>query len=261
MLVQRKGVELIKKPQRLQKRNHKFYCRVSVPHSLRAVLGRTEVIKALGTGDYAEALRKLPRASARVDTMFAQARRKFGTSKKLKGVAYHEAGHAVAAWSLGCSIWKVTIVLDGSSAGKTIYGPWYRRTDSGWDGSPRVQRRLENMALMTLAGPAAERRFNPRSRYHYEHHSGDRSHVTDLLNLMAGSDEERQAYFRLIEARAWNFVWDPRMWTAIEAVAAALLERKVLTGKATRAVILRSIAPPSSLAKRTLAKRMNARCI
>ncbi len=47
-----------------------------MPHALSAVLGRNEIIKALGTGDYAEALRRLPLASAGVDTTFAQARRR-----------------------------------------------------------------------------------------------------------------------------------------------------------------------------------------
>ena len=69
-------MEPMRKPPRLQKRGHRFYCRVAVPHALRAVLGRNEVIKALGTGDYAEALRRLPLASAGVDATFAQARRR-----------------------------------------------------------------------------------------------------------------------------------------------------------------------------------------
>ncbi len=73
-------MEPMRKPQRLQKRNHKFYCRVSVPHALRPVLGKTEIIKALGTGDYAEALRRLPLASAGVDATFAQARRRLAAS-------------------------------------------------------------------------------------------------------------------------------------------------------------------------------------
>ncbi len=72
-------MEPMRKPPRLQKRNHRFYCRVAVPHALRAVLGRNEVIKALGTGDYAEALRRLPLASAGVDATFAQARRRLAT--------------------------------------------------------------------------------------------------------------------------------------------------------------------------------------
>ncbi len=69
-------MEPMRKPTRLQKRNHRFYCRVAVPHALQPVLGRTEVIKALGTGDYAKALQRLPLASAEVDAKFAQARRK-----------------------------------------------------------------------------------------------------------------------------------------------------------------------------------------
>ncbi len=48
------GMETMKTP-RLQKRSHKFYCRVRVPRDLRAIVGRTEIVRALGTGDYREA--------------------------------------------------------------------------------------------------------------------------------------------------------------------------------------------------------------
>ena len=79
-------------------------------------------------------------------------------------VAYHEAGHAIAAWRLSGRqhLYRVTIVPDADSLGSTYHDPFHGiRLDDG-DDSPRVQRRAENAMLIALAGPAAQRRYNPR---------------------------------------------------------------------------------------------------
>ncbi len=64
------------KTKRLQRRGDTFVCRVAVPHALRAIIGRNEIIRTLKTGDRVEAERVLPQASADVEELFAQARRK-----------------------------------------------------------------------------------------------------------------------------------------------------------------------------------------
>ena len=74
----KRGMELMKKPPRLQKRNHKFYCRVGVPEKLRGEIGKREIVKPLGTGDYAKAIRRLSLVSAEVDAELEAARRKLG---------------------------------------------------------------------------------------------------------------------------------------------------------------------------------------
>lgn len=159
------------------------------------------------------------------------------TNKKLDSIAYHEAGHAVAARRVGCRIKKVSIVPDEDSDGRMTHGPYFKGFHPDWDNSSRVQRRLENMAFVCLAGPAAQRRFNPHG-YRHQHAGQDHHDAMNLLGYMVGSDEELEAYLRLTEVRVTNFVRNPHTWMAIEAVAAALLEREVLTGKATREVIM-----------------------
>ena len=45
----------MRRPPRLEKRGHRFYCRTSVPRDLRPTIGRAEIVRALKTADYAEA--------------------------------------------------------------------------------------------------------------------------------------------------------------------------------------------------------------
>ena len=159
------------------------------------------------------------------------------TNKMLESIAYHEAGHAIAARRVGCGIKKVSIVPDEESEGRVTHRPYFTGIQPDWDESPRVQRRLENMALVCFAGPAAQRKFNPHG-YRHRDAWGDHHQAMLVLGYMVGNDEELEAYLRLVEVRATNFVRNDHTWTEIEAVAAALLERKVLTGKATRELII-----------------------
>ncbi len=64
------------KTPRLQKRSHRFFCRVRVPMDLRAIVGRTEIVRALGTGDYKLAVERCRLVSAEIDAELAEARRK-----------------------------------------------------------------------------------------------------------------------------------------------------------------------------------------
>lgn len=59
----------------------------------------------------------------------------------------------------------------------------------------------------------------------------------NLLSYLTDDDEVLSAYFKLIELRARKLVALPTVWSLIEAVAEALLERQHLTGKEVRAVI------------------------
>jgi hypothetical protein len=94
--------------------------------------------------------------------------------------AYHEAGHAVIAWQYGIYLGRATIEpnedYQGVVVGNLTAG--IVKLDLGAI-PPRVQRRIENYAILSLAGEAAQRRFNPRSvRKHHGH--SDRQNVITL---------------------------------------------------------------------------------
>jgi hypothetical protein len=100
-----------------------------------------------------------------------------------------------------------------------------------------VQRRLENYAVMSLAGEAAQRRFNPRSiRSH--HSSADYRLVIDALSyLCEPSSEVMEYYFALMQAQARAVVGNPINWCAIELLAKELMRRRTIKGKELREFI------------------------
>ncbi len=66
----------VSKPPRLQRRGSAYFLRAKVPADLRSVIGKREITKTLGTTNYRTACQRLTVASAEVDALFAEARRK-----------------------------------------------------------------------------------------------------------------------------------------------------------------------------------------
>ncbi len=159
-------------------------------------------------------------------------------TKALESTAYHEAGHAVAAWHFRVRGKSLSIIPDGSSLGRFSHAPYFGGLRPGLDDSPRCQRRLENMALVCLAAPAAQRKFYPRGYRRY-HARGDYSEARNLLSYISRGNTELDAHIALIEIRARNFVQSDKMWAAIEELAVALLDQREISGKGIKPIILR----------------------
>ena len=92
------------------------------------------------------------------------------------------------------------------------------------------------MALVCLAGPAAQRRFNPKGFRHH-HGEGDRHQAVDLLSRLSGHPDVLGAHMGLVEAQARAFVENRGNWAAIEALAAALLDRLEIPGREIASII------------------------
>ncbi len=157
-------------------------------------------------------------------------------TKRLETVAHHEAGHAVAAAQHRVRLHSLSIVPDVNSAGKFVHHSYFGGIHPEWDDSPRVQRRIENMALVCCAGPAAQRRFNPKDIRH-DHAVDDRHQAIGYLSLLESDNEILSVYINLIELRARQYVAGQFVWHHIKMLAQALLDRQHLTGKEIHAAI------------------------
>lgn len=152
----------------------------------------------------------------------------------LKSTAYHEAGHAVAAWWLHLRFKKVSIRPDSDSLGRLVHRKFKAADNPECNSSARIQLLMEKHAICALAGREAQRKFNPRSIRSY-HHRSDYGQVIEYLSCRVADGEEIRLWARLLVHRANALI--TFRWPAVKAVATALLERKTLTEQEVRDTI------------------------
>lgn len=153
--------------------------------------------------------------------------------------AYHEAGHAVAAYFLRRvgKVRCVSIIPDSEreTVGHTAHWStpafWRALNRGEWPDHARC--RFEDEVVVLLAGGSAERRFAGRAD-----HIGARSDyekAADFAIAATGSKRAANAFLRWLQVTTEDLV--TLRWPAIQAVAAALVEHKRLSGACVRKVI------------------------
>jgi hypothetical protein len=167
-----------------------------------------------------------------------------GPAKRLQRAAYHEAGHAVAAYVLRLPVRGVSISEDEDASGRVEYAPPPAsfRPDVWYGEARRTEHRIEAHIIRALAGPAAEARWI--GRRNHVGASGDYRAARDLADYVAGdpSGEGAWRYVAWLEYRAEDLVQREHYWAAIEALAAELLARRRLGPRQARAVIKGAIS-------------------
>jgi hypothetical protein len=162
-------------------------------------------------------------------------------SNKERGIAYHEAGHAVA--SLVCGrvgkLRRVTIVPDPDSGNLGHVMHWSTpsfRPDVQRD--TRTRLRAEAEIVVLLAGGIAERRATGRA----PGCGSDHAKAADIALAVSAGDAEATAFMRWLTRRTENLV--EVCWGAIEAVATELQARKTLRGASeVRQIVTRWLTP------------------
>lgn len=151
-------------------------------------------------------------------------------------VAYHEAGHAVAAFYLGLRVREVSIVPDADALGHVSWKPMPPSFRPDAEVSPRVRDRIEREAIATLAGPWAEEKAGGDDAWRTS--GSDLDDSVALLQYLCASDDELQAYLHLVSIRARNLV--ERLWDSIDALAHQLLAKRRLSGEEVRRLMVRT---------------------
>jgi hypothetical protein len=175
------------------------------------------------------------------------------TAKRLRETAYHEAGHAVAAFRLSVPFRYVDVIPEADRLGVLMHYQWVRSeafrlalADVG-ELTLRQQDCVERHIIVTLAGGAAVRRLVPKSNV------GDESDIHDAVNFAArivGEAEVLKPYVAYMFARAEAFVHSPLNWMLIERLAEKLIEEHRIDGRTARAFLRQTIidaVPPVSV--------------
>lgn len=155
--------------------------------------------------------------------------------------AYHEAAHAVAAFSYHKRLHKVSIKSD-HDAGLLGYvkspsgiGEAMTHGDAG-----RYLRLITEQVAILLAGVVAERE-HALGWHAWAGAASDRSNALGLA-LRILSHDEAPAYMKWLMVRTQNLVkW---RWPAIEAMAQELLLRDEMSGAEATALIRQTLSPP-----------------
>ena len=150
----------------------------------------------------------------------------------LERIAYHEAGHAVAAIDNGCGVTSATILEDDDSYGKVSHG-----MPPGWPPdlyAPVAEWRevVDKVVLMCLAGSAAEVSFLGGEKG-IEPSRSDYETACECANLLYGRDE-LQGYLEAMGERIYEWVEKKDVRCRILAVATALLRHGRLSGPDVR---------------------------
>ena len=156
-------------------------------------------------------------------------------SLKSKTYAFHEAGHAVMCWCEGVAIPAISL-LDAEPDSLEPSRDMIAHCSLDLDQQPKNRVRMEKLARVWLAGPHAQRRYKPRSRWRAD---GDHDYrtATELVSVYTGSDRESEAYLQLLEIQTQQELEHENVWMRVEAVSAALVECRKLSAAKIRTIL------------------------
>ena len=161
--------------------------------------------------------------------------------RRLRAAAFHEAGHAVAAYHLHVRLRRISI---GTDEGGTLgwLDLWLPHVTSGEAENIRLARAVERDIIVLLAGAQAERIGVGRPSCP--------AGGVDFYEAMrrAGSicrtSEEMSACLRWLQLRTHALVESPTWRQPIEILATRLLEHRQLGARETRAIIRAAMSGP-----------------
>lgn len=154
-------------------------------------------------------------------------RKRARASQQIAATAFHEAGHAVIAWSLGLRVHRVTVIPSKDYLGLAVCQNALAGIKLDIDNSDRAMIKAEKRILVALAGAAAQKKFSPRSVQSWDP-SLDYQVASDIAQRIHGSDDVVDAYLRWLQFRTEHDV--AFHWPQISCVAQALIENKTLNG-------------------------------
>lgn len=153
-------------------------------------------------------------------------------SEELLGPAYHEAGHAVAAYALGRPLPELSMEPEEEALGTCSFSLW-EAFEPEPQGGPEAVERIEVEIITTLAGPLAEELAT--GVFHEEAAESDLLLTIELADLLIGGPEEREACLDALHERAEAILREH--WSAVQALAEALVRKRRIDAARARSLI------------------------
>lgn len=156
--------------------------------------------------------------------------------KQEKIVAYHEAGHAVIAWTQRLAVYHASIASKAETLGYVVHSDSLHPRALLFDPrSLRTRVAAERNLRVALAGEVSQKLMDPGSVQRGL--SSDRLAVREILRQLHGefNQELISVHLRLVELEVEILI--RKNWFAVEAVASELLSKKKLSGRKIQRVI------------------------
>ena len=144
-------------------------------------------------------------------------------NSKLEATAYHEAGHAVIALTLGRAVERVTIVPNQGYLGACHMQKTRVKPTKDW---------LEDEILILLAGMVAESRVT--GQMYSAGASQDLRGVRRLVLMRTDGQKQVERLERRLLDKTEYLVNDDVHWAAIQTIARELLIHQTISGRAAR---------------------------
>jgi hypothetical protein len=151
----------------------------------------------------------------------------------ITSAAYHEAGHAVVCYFQRIEVRRVSVVSDDieEHLGITHHGGAPKRVTR--DASDYTRMKVERYVVMCFAGQLSQAKL--RDKHPEWGMEGDDRNAIEITLQMFGNEEIAGAFRHYCWCLSRALV--TQYWRLIEAVAAALLQRKTLSGPEVEEII------------------------
>ena len=143
--------------------------------------------------------------------------------QQLVATAYHEAGHAVVALSLGRTVEKCTIVRNSIRLGAVQLGKGRGQ---------RQQDFFENEAMILLGGLASEAKHT--GQYNWAGAQQDLRSLRRLTLARVSTEQQVERLEKRLLDKTVHHLELPGHWQAVEKVVAELIEKQAISGRSAR---------------------------
>jgi hypothetical protein len=154
---------------------------------------------------------------------------------RIERTAYHEAGHAVAAYLRHLRFTSISIVPYRGTLGRCEFSEAPIIIDLHAGTLQHTRRRIETLIIVSLAGVIAECLLTGRTNWRGAH--ADLHDAARYASFVTGSEDELGAYVRWLWEHTRMLLGAPPCWLAVQQLASALVEDRRVGERRARAII------------------------
>jgi len=158
---------------------------------------------------------------------------------RIERTAYHEAGHAVAAYLRRLRFTNISIVPYRGTLGRCEFSEAPVIVDLNAHSIERARRRIETLIIVSLAGGVAECLLT--GRHNWRGARADLHDATHYASFVTGSDDELGAYVRWLWEHTRMLLNAPPCWLAVRQLAVVLVEDRRVGERRAREIITEAL--------------------